>query len=244
MEMQHSRTALLLEEAGLALLREKRVAIFGVGGVGGFVCEALARVGVGALDLFDKDVIDESNLNRQIIALHSTVGQAKVEVMKKRIQDINPACAVRANKVFYLPENAAEFPLEAYDYVVDAVDTVSAKLEIVVRSKQVGVPVISSMGAANKLYPERFEIADIAKTTVDPLARIMRLELRKRGIKGVKVVYSKEQPRVVKVHADKDEKQCSQAQNKKSTLGSVSFVPAAAGLLLAGEVVRDLTGIC
>ncbi|TGY00743.1 tRNA threonylcarbamoyladenosine dehydratase [Hominisplanchenecus murintestinalis] len=235
MEEQLSRTALLLGEEALAKLKGSRVAVFGIGGVGGYVVEALARCGVGTLDLIDKDVVSESNINRQIIALHSTVGRAKVEVMKERIQDINPEVRVNACECFFLPENADEFDFTVYDYVVDAVDTVTAKLEIILRAEAAGTPVISSMGAGNKLDPGRFEIADIYQTSVCPLAKVMRKELRNRGIKKLKVVYSKEVP-------------CRPARtvtegSRRALPGSISFVPSAAGLVLAGEVIRDLAGI-
>lgn len=243
--MFSTRTEMLLGEEGIKRLAKARVAVFGIGGVGGFTCEALARAGVGMLDLFDDDIVAVSNINRQIVALESTVGQAKVEVMRQRIREINPACVVNAYKTFYTPENAEEFPFECYDYIVDAVDTVSAKLTIVERAKNAGVPVICAMGAGNKLHPELFEVADIEKTSVCPLARVMRRELRKRRIKGVKVVYSKEMP-LVPMAVDAPVEKASDLRTgnpKKQTPGSISFVPGAAGLLLAGAVVRDLLGI-
>lgn len=247
MPTDFSRTAMLVGEDGLAALAEKRVAVFGVGGVGGFVCEALVRAGIGALDVFDDDVVAPSNLNRQLIALHSTVGLPKVEVLKTRLVDINPACCVAAHRVFYLPATADEYPLGVYDYVVDAVDTVSAKLEIIQRAKAAGVPVICSMGAGNKLHPELFEIADIHKTSVDPLARVLRKELKKRGIGGVKVVYSKELPLTPQPVTESETAAAAPSparpgKPKTSVPGSISFVPAAAGLILAGQVVRDLLG--
>ncbi|MDL2325201.1 tRNA threonylcarbamoyladenosine dehydratase, partial [Ruminococcaceae bacterium OttesenSCG-928-A16] len=189
-----ARTEMLVGEDAVALLAAKRVAVFGVGGVGGFVCEALARAGIGQLDIFDDDVVSISNLNRQIVALQSTVGRRKTSVMAQRIADINPACVVTEHAVFYTPQNADDYPLGVYDYIVDAVDTVSAKLEIITRAVAAGVPVISAMGAGNKLHPELFEVADIEKTSVCPLARVIRKELKKRNIHGVKVVYSKEEP--------------------------------------------------
>lgn len=242
--MDTSRTAMLVGEEGVALLGTKRVAVFGIGGVGGFVCEALARAGVGALSLFDDDAVAPSNINRQIVALQGTMGQPKVTVMAARIATINPLCKVAENRVFYLPQNAAQYPFVNYDYVVDAVDTVSAKIAIIESAKKAGVPVISSMGAGNKLHPECFQLADIHKTSVDPLARIMRRELKKRGIKNVPAVYSTEVPR----------RPCTLAAagpavpgrpgaGKQNPPGSISFVPAAAGLILAGKVVRDLLGI-
>jgi len=224
------RTEKLLGEEGLEKLASARVAVFGIGGVGGYAAEALARGGVGALDLIDKDAVSLSNLNRQIIALRSTIGRLKVDVMAERIRDINPEAIVRTYPVFYLPENAGEFDFGAYDYVVDAVDTVTAKLELVTRAKEAGTPIISCMGAGNKLWPEMFETADIYKTSVCPLAKVMRHELRARGIKELKVVFSKEEPRS---HA-------SGKPRDARTPGSVSFAPGAAGLVLAGAVIRDL----
>ena len=193
--MQFSRTAFLLGEEGVEKLKKSRVAIFGIGGVGGYVAEALARSGVGALDLIDKDVVSVSNINRQIIALHSTVGRKKTEVMAERIKDINPEIQVTVHDVFYLPETASEFDFSKYDYVVDAIDTVSGKLALVEQAYQAKTPIISSMGAGNKLDPTAFEVADISKTSVCPLARVMRRELKKRGIEHLKVVYSKEEPK-------------------------------------------------
>ena len=244
----NARTALLLGEQGVAALAQKRVAVFGIGGVGGHACEALARAGVGALDLFDDDIVSESNLNRQLAALHSTLGQPKAEVMRRRIADINPVCRVTAHRVFYLPQNAGDYPLDIYDYVVDAVDTVSAKIALVENAYAAGVPVICSMGAGNKLHPELFTVADIEKTSVCPLARVMRTELRKRGIRGVKVVYSTELPRAPETAALPEAGQAEAVPGRPGTPkqnppGSISFVPAAAGLVLAGAVVRDLLGL-
>ena len=224
------RTEKLLGEEGLEKLASARVAVFGIGGVGGYAAEALARGGVGALDLIDKDAVSLSNLNRQIIALRSTIGRLKVDVMAERIRDINPEAIVRTYPVFYLPENSGEFDLGAYDYVIDAVDTVTAKLELVTRAKEAGIPIISCMGAGNKLRPEMFETADIYKTSVCPLAKVMRHELRARGIKELKVVFSKEEPRSHAAGKPRDAR----------TPGSVSFAPGAAGLVLAGAVIRDL----
>ncbi len=218
------RTELVLGADALEKLKNARVAVFGVGGVGGYVVEALARCGVGALDIFDGDTVAESNINRQIIALHSTVGLYKTDVMKARINDINPDCAVTAHRVFYTPDNAGGFDFSVYDHIVDAVDMVSAKIEIIVRAKAAGVPVISCMGTGNKLDPARLEVADIYKTSVCPLARVMRAELKKRGVEGVKVVYSREEPK----------------KTGQRTPGSVSFVPSVAGLIIAGEVIKDL----
>lgn len=237
---EFSRTAMLIGGEGVELLAQKRVAVFGIGGVGGHVCEALARAGVGALDLFDGDTVAKSNLNRQIVALHSTIGQPKCRVMASRIVDINPACRVGAFQVFYTPANAREFPFDGYDYVVDAVDMVTAKLEIIARAKAAGVPVISSMGTGNKLHPEGFYVADIAQTQMCPLARVMRKELKKRGISGVPVVCSREEPRAPACAPPPEE---DAAYRKRQTPGSISFVPAAAGLVLAGAVVRGLLGL-
>ena len=226
-EDQFQRTRILIGDEAVARLQEARVLIFGIGGVGGFVCEALARASVGMLHLVDKDVVDLTNLNRQIIATHDTVGRPKVEVMAERLHSINPAMQVQTSQCFYLPERASEFDFGAYDYVVDAIDNVTAKLDIIERSKAAGVPVISSMGTGNKLDPTRFEIADISKTSVCPLAKVIRKELRARGITGVKVLYSKEEP----------------IRTGLRTPASISFVPSAAGLVIAGEVVRDLAGL-
>jgi len=229
--MIFSRTALLLGEGGVEKLKKARVAVFGVGGVGGYVVEALARSGVGALDLIDKDTVSESNINRQIIALHSTVGRLKTEVAAERAKDINPDICVRTHNVFYLPETAETFDFSQYDYVVDAIDTVSGKIALIEQAKRAKVPVISSMGAGNKLDPTAFEVADITKTSVCPLARVMRRELKKRGIEHVKVVYSKEEPLPSPL---------TDAESGKSIPGSVAFVPSVVGLILAGEVIKDL----
>ena len=226
MQEAFERTALLLGGEKLEKLAGSRVAVFGVGGVGGYVVEALARGGIGALDLIDNDVICLSNLNRQIIALHSTIGMAKVDAAAQRIADINPECIVRRHKCFYLPQNRAEFDFASYDYVVDAIDTVTAKIDLILAAKEAGVPVISAMGCGNKLDPTRFEVADLSETTMDPLARVMRRELKKRGVLHVKVVYSRE-PAI-------------KPREEGRTPGSVSFVPSAAGLVIAGEVIRDL----
>ena len=229
--MQFSRTALLIGEEGLEKLKKARVAVFGVGGVGGYVVEALARSGVGALELIDKDVVSVSNINRQIIALHSTVGRLKTEVAAERARDINPDIDVTVRNVFYLPETAAEFDFSAYDYVVDAIDTVSGKIALIEQSKKANVSVISCMGAGNKLDATAFEVADITKTSVCPLARVMRRELKKRGIEHVKVVYSKEEPK---------ESQAKDEETGKPLPASIAFVPSVAGLILAGEVIKDL----
>ena len=229
--MQFSRTALLIGEEGIEKLKNSRVAVFGVGGVGGYVVEALARSGVGSLELIDKDTVSESNINRQIIALHSTVGKLKTEVMAERVKDINPACEVSVRNLFYLPETASKFDFSSYDYVVDAIDTVSGKIALIEQAKQANVPVISSMGAGNKLDATAFEVADITKTSVCPLARVMRRELKKRGIEHLKVVYSKEEPLP---SALTDEK------SGKPIPGSIAFVPSVVGLIIAGEVIKDL----
>ena len=230
MEDQFSRTRRLLGPQAVEVLAGCKVAIFGVGGVGGYVAEALARSGVGAMELFDKDTVSVTNLNRQIIALHSTLEKPKAQVMAERIRDINPGCRVSARQMFYLPENADEIDLTAYDYVVDCIDNVTAKLELITRCDKLGVPILSSMGAANKLDPTAFRVADISKTKVCPLAKVIRLECRRRRIKKLKVVYSTEQP--IKPLPPQDGEENSPA--------SVAFVPGAAGLAVAGEVVLDL----
>lgn len=222
-------------------LKNARVAVFGVGGVGGYVCEALARSGVGAFDLIDNDDVSLTNLNRQIIATHKTIGRAKVEVMRERILDINPEADVWIHECFFLPENASEFDFSKYDYIVDAVDTVTAKLAIIMKAKEENVPVISSMGAGNKLDASKFLVADIYKTKVCPLAKVMRRELKKRGVKKLKVVYSEEEALTPIINeAMKEELSLTQ---KRSIPGSVAFVPSVAGLILAGEVVKDIAKI-
>ncbi|SFO12339.1 tRNA A37 threonylcarbamoyladenosine dehydratase [Pseudobutyrivibrio sp. JW11] len=234
---QFSRTELLLGKEAMEGLENKRVAIFGIGGVGGYVCEALVRSGVGHFDLIDNDTVSLTNINRQIIATHSTVGRQKVEVMKERMLDINPDADITIHQCFFLPENANEFPFETYDYVVDAVDTVTAKIEIIMRCKELGVPVISAMGAGNKLDPSRFRVADIYKTTMCPLAKVMRKEMKKRGIKDLKVVFSDEMP-VSPIETEDVE---PLNPGKRATPGSIAFAPSAAGLVLASEVLKDLT---
>lgn len=235
MSEQFARTELLLGAEALDKLKKARVAVFGVGGVGGYVCEALVRSGVGSFDLIDSDTVALSNLNRQIIATHSTVGRFKTEVMKERMLDINPEVDVRIHNCFFLPENADEFPFEEYDYVVDTVDTVTAKIELVMKCQKENVPIISSMGAGNKLDPAAFKVADIYKTSVCPLAKVMRRELKKRGVKKLKVVYSEEMPRTGG--------EAEPGSSRRATPGSVAFVPSVAGLIIAGEVVKDLSGI-
>ena len=237
MKEQFSRTRLLLGEAAMERLAGARVAVFGIGGVGGHVVEALVRSGIGEIDLIDSDMVSESNLNRQLIATHSTVGRYKVDVMEERIRDINPQAIVHKFQCFFLPENAGQFPFEAYDYVVDAVDTVTAKIELVLKAQAAGVPVISSMGAGNKLDASAFRVADIYQTSVCPLARVMRRELKKRGIGHLKVVYSQEMPLAL---SDSGE---TPPEGKRAIPGSVAFVPSVAGLIIAGEVVRDLAGV-
>ncbi|MGP1588833.1 tRNA threonylcarbamoyladenosine dehydratase [Oribacterium sp. oral taxon 102] len=239
MENPFSRTALLLGEAALERLRGARVAVFGIGGVGGYAVEALVRAGVGAFVLVDNDRVSLSNLNRQIIATYHSLGQYKVDAMQERIRDINPAAEVETRKCFFLPGNAEEFDFSEYDYVIDAVDTVTAKLEIIMRAKRCGVPVISSMGAGNKLDPTRFRLADIYQTSVCPLARVMRQECRKHGIESLNVVYSTEKA-VSAGHAAAQPKDAAETGGWKIVPGSVSFVPSVAGLLLAGAVVREL----
>lgn len=229
---QFSRSRLLIGEDGIQKLENAKVAVFGVGGVGGYVCEALVRSGVGSFDLIDNDVVSLTNINRQIIALHSTIGRYKTEVMKERMLDINPDVEVRVHNCFFLPETSSSFPWEEYDYIVDAVDTVSAKIALVMLAKEKNIPIISSMGAGNKLDPSTFEVADIYKTSVCPLAKVMRHELKKRGIKKLKVVYSKELPMTP---APTEE-----VSGKRQTPGSMAFVPSVAGLILASEVVKDL----
>ena len=223
MKEQFSRTAQLLGKENVEKLFDKHVIVFGVGGVGGYVVEALVRSGVGNISIVDNDVVNESNINRQIIAFHSTIGMQKVEVLKNRILDINPNCQVFVHNQFFLPENSNDFDFSIYDYVVDAVDTVTAKIEIIKKSKESNVPVISSMGTGNKLNPVGFKVSDISKTKVCPLARVMRNELKKRGISKVKCVYSEENPVI-----------------QTKTPASVAFVPPVAGLLIASEVIEDL----
>lgn len=233
-----SRSALLLGEAAIEKLKQARVAVFGIGGVGGHAAEALARSGVGTLHLIDNDTVSPSNLNRQLVALHSTLGQYKADVMAARIRDISPCCTVYSHKLFFLPETADAFDFTAVDYVVDAIDTVSGKVQLAVSSRAAGVPIISAMGAGNKLDPTRFEVAPLEKTSVCPLARVMRRELKARGITGVKVVYSKEEPTMPQSGVDTD----GVHESRRATPGSLPFVPAAAGLTLASAVVYDLIG--
>lgn len=225
MENQFARTETLIGIEAISKLKQAHVAVFGIGGVGGYVVEALARAGVGNLDLIDNDDVSLTNLNRQIIALHSTIGKAKVEIAKQRVLDINPGVNVVTHKKFFSPESSVDFEFLKYDYIVDAIDSVTGKIELVLKSQEVNVPIISSMGTGNKLHPEMFEIGDIYKTSVCPLAKVMRTELKKRGVKKLKVLYSKETP--IK-------------QDGQRIPASISFVPPAAGLIIAGEVIRDL----
>lgn len=237
MSERFSRTEILLGKSAVEHLSECRVAVFGIGGVGGYVCEALARSGVGAFDLIDNDTVCESNINRQIIATDKTVGMYKTDVMKERILEINPDAEVNTYKCFFLPENASDFPFEKYDYVVDAIDTVTAKIELVIQCSKLGIPIMSSMGAGNKLDPTMFRVSDIYKTNMDPLAKVMRRELKKRGIKKLKVVYSEEKPlQPIEAPAESD-----QTTKRRSIPGSTAFVPSVAGLIIAGEVIKDLT---
>lgn len=233
MEDVFVRTGLLLGRENMEKLARARVAVFGVGGVGGHVVEALARSGVGVLELIDDDVVSPDNLNRQIIALRSTIGQPKVEVAKARVLDINPNCEVTVHRTFYLPETAGQFDFAAYDYVVDAIDTVTGKLMLAEQAAAAGTPLISSMGAGNKLDPTAFRVADVYDTKVCPLAKVMRRELKKRGIASLKVVYSEELPLTPE----------GNPEDGRRLPGSVAFVPSVAGLILAGEVIRDLCGL-
>ena len=245
---QFSRTELLLGKEAMEKLKNAKVAVFGIGGVGGYVCEALVRSGVGAFDLIDDDKVCLTNLNRQIIATRKTIGKYKTDVMKDRILEINPDARVEVHKCFFLPENADEFPFEEYDYIVDAVDTVTAKISLVMKAQEMNVPIISSMGAGNKLDASQFRVADIYKTKVCPLAKVMRRELKKRGVKKLKVVYSEEQPtRPVEDMAISCRTNCicppgaaHKCTERRDIPGSVGFVPSVAGLIIAGEVVKDL----
>ena len=232
---QFMRTGLLLGEEGIRKLNKAAVAVFGIGGVGGFTVEALARSGIGHLVLVDADEVSESNINRQIIATHQTVGRPKVEVMKERIAQINPETVVETYQTFFLPENADQFDFASYDYVVDAIDTVTGKIELVLQGQKAGTPVISSMGAGNKLDPTMFQVADIYDTSVCPLAKVMRKELKKRNVPALKVVYSKEKAMEPAVRISED--------GKRQIPGSTAFVPSVAGLIIAGEVIKDLSGI-
>ena len=224
MENQYTRTSALLGDDAVNKLKTCRVAVFGVGGVGSYTVEAHARAGVGQIDIIDNDIFSITNINRQLYATHKTLGEYKVDVAKDRILDINPDCIVKAHKLFYLPQNSEQFDLSVYDYIVDAIDTVAAKVELAVNAQKTDTPIISSMGTGNKLCPEKFEITDIYKTSVCPLAKVMRARLKKAGVKKLKVVYSKEEP----------------TKNQLNIIGSVPFVPSVAGLIIAGEVIKDL----
>lgn len=238
---QFVRTEMLLGADTMEKLKNAHIAVFGVGGVGGYVVEALARSGVGKFDLIDNDTVALSNLNRQIIATHSSVGKYKVDVMKERILDINPKAEVTVHKCFFLPENSGEFDFAKYTYIVDAIDTVTAKIELILKAKEAEVPIISSMGTGNKLDPTKLEVTDIYKTEMCPLARVMRNELKKRGIKSLKVVYSKEPP--IKTQKNETHQITSSNQGRiKDVPGSVAFVPSVAGLIIAGQVIRDVRG--
>lgn len=220
-----SRTERLIGEDALRKLQNSNIIIFGLGGVGSYTAEALARSGIGKMTVVDKDTVDITNINRQLYALHSTVGKPKAEVAKARILDINPECEITAIQKMYLPENSEDFNLSQYDYIVDAIDNVTAKIDLAVKSEQLGIPIISSMGTGNKLDPAAFKVSDIYKTSVCPLCRVMRTQLKKRGVKKLKVVYSEEMPKT----------------DGERTPASISFVPPAAGLIIAGEVIRDIT---
>ena len=237
MAKQFSRTELLLGKGNMEKLQNSRVAVFGVGGVGGYVVEALTRSGIGAIDLIDNDTVSQSNLNRQIIATYDTIGKYKTEVMRDRIRSINPECRVEVHNCFYLPETQLQFDFSKYDYVVDAIDTVTGKIALVMQAKEANTPIISSMGAGNKLNPAEFEVADIYQTAVCPLARVMRQELKKRGVKKLKVVYSKEKP----IQPMREAQTTEETETTgKPVPGSVAFVPSVAGLIIASEVVKDL----
>ena len=245
MSDRFSRTGLLFGEEAMKVLAGSRVAVFGVGGVGGYAVEALARSGVGALDLIDDDKVCVTNINRQIIALSSTIGMYKVDAAAQRIHEINPDCKVTCHRMFYMPDTADKLDFSQFDYAVDAIDTVTGKIEIIMQAKSAGVPVISSMGAGNKLDPAAFEVSDIYKTSVCPLAKVMRYQLKRRGVKKLKVVYSREQPIFPQGNTVKDgsgETDMRTGSARRSTPGSTAFVPSVAGLIIAGEVIKDLTG--
>lgn len=250
MQNQFSRTELLIGKSAMERLQKARVAVFGIGGVGGYTVEALVRSGIGTIDIIDNDTVCLTNLNRQIYATHSTLGKYKVDVARERILDINPEITVNVHRTFYLPETAGQFDFSEYDYVVDAIDTVTGKLQLVEQAKAAGTPIISSMGAGNKMNPAAFEVADITETSVCPLAKVMRRELKKRGIEHLKVVYSKEKaltPKAVAEDCDAEnggsEPTADQnAIRRRQTPGSNAFVPSVAGLILAGEVIKDLIG--
>lgn len=243
---QFSRTQLILGQEAVEKLNNSRVIVFGIGGVGGFVVEALVRSGIGAIDIVDNDDVCLSNINRQIIATHDTVGKVKVDAMEKRILSINPQCKITKHKCFFLPETKEQFDFSQYDYIVDAVDTVTAKIALVMAAKEANVPIISSMGAGNKINPTMFEVADIYKTSVCPLAKVMRKELKKRGVEKLKVVYSKEKaltPKVEKNSSDVEKEDVNDDSKRRAIPGSVSFVPPVVGYIIASEIIKDITGI-
>lgn len=242
---QFIRTEILFGKDAMEKLSKSRIAVFGIGGVGGYTVEALVRSGVGAVDLIDNDNICLSNLNRQIIATHKTIGMSKTDAAEERIIDINPNCRVTKHKTFFTPQNSGNFDFSIYDYIVDAIDTVSGKIELVMKASEANVPIISSMGAGNKTNPALFEVADIYKTSVCPLARVMRNELKKRRIKKLKVVYSKEQPiKPSEIEFSETENTQNTGTKRRQTPGSTAFVPSVAGLIIAGEVINDLTKDC
>ena len=242
MKKRDARTAMLIGVGGLEKLKSSRVAVFGIGGVGGHAVDALVRAGIGEIDLFDNDTVSETNINRQLIATYDTVGEYKTEAFKKRIESINPDCRVNLHTLFVTPNLIEEMSLCDYDYVIDAIDTVSSKIALAVKAERERVNIISSMGTGNKLDPSKFEITDIYKTSVCPLARVMRTELRKRGVKSLKVLYSKEEPRKPLTFENNASVDPREENRQKSVPASISFVPAAAGLFIAGEVIRHIIG--
>ena len=237
-----TRTAMLIGEAALGKLKTSRIAVFGIGGVGGHAVDALARAGVGALDLFDNDTVSESNINRQLIATYETLGEYKTEAFERRIKSINPECRVKLHTRFITAEDVDRMDISVYDYIIDAIDTVSAKIALAVKAERENIPIIASMGTGNKLDPTRFEISDIYKTSVCPLARVMRSELRRRGVRALKVLYSKEEPSSYASKFNLSGPPCEE-KNKKTPPASISFVPAAAGLIIAGEVIKNIIGV-
>ncbi len=236
MKNQFSRTELLIGKQAMDTLKNARIAVFGVGGVGGYVVEALVRSGIGAIDLIDNDTVSLSNLNRQIIATYDTIGMPKVDAAERRIKSINPDCMVTKHSIFYTPETSCQFDFTAYDYIVDAIDTVTGKIELVMKAEEAGVPIISSMGAGNKMNPADFEVADIYRTSVCPLAKVMRKELKSRGIKKLKVVYSKEKA----ITPAASEQSAENTAHRRTVPGSNAFVPSAVGLIIASEVIKDI----
>lgn len=240
MESQFQRTEMLIGKEAVKTLQQSKIAVFGIGGVGGFAVEALARSGIERIDIFDKDKVDVTNLNRQIIATQKSIGRYKVDVMKERIIDINPNAVVNAYPCFFLPENAEQYDFSEYNYIIDAVDTITAKLELVTKAKRENVRIISSMGAGNKLDPTAFEVSDIYKTSVCPLAKVMRRELKKRNIKNLKVVYSKEEPIKPFFSENNNAEDKNDSKRRKISPGSIAFIPSVVGLIIAGEVIKDL----